>query len=110
MSTNNTNNIFTQSGNNQALSVLTINSDLAINTENIIYADASLNNIIITLPASPSSGDKINIIRMDNNPVNTLRVEANTGQTILQTGSYITLDNQHDSLVLVFDVDNWQVV
>lgn len=71
----------------------------------VVFANASGGNVVITLPASPAAGTIVRVQRRDSSG-NTLTVSS--GGADLNSGSSITLDVQYDSIDFIYDgVGEW---
>lgn len=69
----------------------------------VVRADASGGTITITMPASPSQGDRVTIVRIDQTQKTEVWIAANTGQNLNYGAAGPDLRHQGDSLTLIYD-------
>jgi hypothetical protein len=77
-------------------------------TKNAIIADTNAGSWTLTLPASPSTGDYIQVLDGDDWSTNNLTVARN-GSTIDGTAADLTLDIGNVSVDFVYDGTTWQL-
>lgn len=86
---------------------ITATASIAI-TDDVVFADTSTGNIILTMPTAVNNGGKRIIIKRKNGS-NSLTVSTSSGQTI-DGSSSITIPYNYQSVTLVSDNTNWYII
>jgi hypothetical protein len=90
----------------QRRTVVTITSSSTAAASQVVLADASSGAIQVNLPASHSSGDVIDVKKIDNS--NNVTVDGNGNN--IDGSSDVTLTIQYESYCFVSDGTNWFMI
>lgn len=78
-------------------------------SKRVILADATANDMVITLPAAATSLDEIYYIKKVDNTTNTITIDGDSGDTIDNSLTQIIRD-QYEGLTMISDGAEWMVI
>jgi len=72
------------------------------NAENFVLGDCTSGNVVLTLPASPTNGQEVVIIKSGTNEAASIKVLPNSGQVIGQALTFWTLTERNHTVTFVY--------
>lgn len=87
-----------------------ITSNITLNSSHyVVLCNATSGNITVTLPASVNNARRVYHIKKTDSSSNTVIIDGNASETI-DDGTTATLTTQYESIKIVCDGSNWQIL